>query len=464
VRWGPQMNDGGIAAGLLISILTVIVAAPIIAVLLREGGYVRRIFPILIMWRAGVFGFYAFWVLPFYGGSDFDAVRYHLEGSEIALLLRKGMWANIDWGLGTHAVGIVTGAVYSIAGPNMIAMYFQGAVLGVISALVLGRTAEIALPPVVARRFTVLMCFLPSFSVWSSIFGKDSWVILGLSTMLYGCAILEKSRRGAVKLICIGAASALLFRPYLVFVFVPSLLIVACVMKPRAKSSRQFLLVGAAALACALFPAALRYVEIDNLRTPDILNRANRSYIANAVGGSSLDQEAPNSPTQLILLAPRGCVNMFLRPFPWEAHNSNAYLASIENIALALCVIHVVFQKRLALKGFATRPLWLFAVTCAIPLILLYSPNPNLGLLSRQRAQIIPLVAIAVCCGMRASARFRNTWRSGDSLVTCRRLYLTPASVFRSRALFAGRDRIGKRVLRRFGAVPPERHPNDRSV
>ena len=106
-----------------------------------------------------MFGFEAFWLRGFYAYSDLDAMRYSFEGSRIALLLRGGMWSDIDWSVGTNAVSLWAGAVYSIAGPNVTAMYFQGTVVGLIATLVLARSAEVALPATEGRWFTLFACF-----------------------------------------------------------------------------------------------------------------------------------------------------------------------------------------------------------------------------------------------------------------------------------------------------------------
>ena len=244
--------------------------------------------------------------------------------------------------------------------------------------------------------------------------------------MLYGFALLEKGRCGAIKLISAGAAIGLVFRPYLLFVFVPSFLLAVCIMKSHARSPQRFLLtVGVMGLACALFPATLHYIGIGHLDTSDLLNRVDVTYVHNAVGGSALNQNAPASVAQFIRQLPSGCVNLFFRPFPWEAHNVNAYFASIENVALALCVVYVFFQRRLAVKGLFKRPLPVFAVTCAALLIVLYSPNPNLGLLSRMRTPIIPLIAMALCCGIVSGAHLRSTWPSGHLVAARYRFYRT---------------------------------------
>jgi len=97
-----------------------------------------------------------------------------------------------------------------------------------------------------------------------------------------------------------------------------------------------------------------------------------------------------HSPVQF----PLAVVTVLFRPLPFEAHNPQSLLVSIEDVVL-LSVL-VVGRKRWlrAFRLSRSRPFVLYCVGAISTFVIAYSSFSNFGLIARQRAQITPLLLV----------------------------------------------------------------------
>jgi hypothetical protein len=102
--------------------------------------------------------------------------------------------------------------------------------------------------------------------------------------------------------------------------------------------------------------------------------------------------------------APRGVVRVLLEPFPWDVHNLNSGLASIENLLIAWFLLRYGFRARLIWRAIVRQAYLLFCFALAVQLLLMFSILPNLGLISRQRVQLLPFL-FAVLVAAEATVR-----------------------------------------------------------
>ena len=111
------------------------------------------------------------------------------------------------------------------------------------------------------------------------------------------------------------------------------------------------------------------------------------SHLHNQIGGSAFGED--ESISARLIQAP---VLMF-RPFPWEANNWNALLASLEGlILLSLTLWQRVGLYRLFLSA-RSIPLAVFTICFFTIFSVVFSISiSNFGLLTRQRVMVLPLV------------------------------------------------------------------------
>jgi hypothetical protein len=89
--------------------------------------------------------------------------------------------------------------------------------------------------------------------------------------------------------------------------------------------------------------------------------------------------------------------SVLFRPFPWEAHNLQAALASLEG--LVLLGLFVAGWRRL-LYGVHSLLRTPYVVMCLVYSVLFiygFSSFTNFGILTRQRVQVLPFVLVFIC-------------------------------------------------------------------
>jgi hypothetical protein len=112
----------------------------------------------------------------------------------------------------------------------------------------------------------------------------------------------------------------------------------------------------------------------------------------NAIGGSAVEIQAAPGVAGALRAFPRGIVRVLFQPFPWEIHNFNMGLAAAENLFILWFVLSHARRLRKFFRGMILKPYVLFSSTLACALLLFLSFMPNLGLLSRQRVQLLPFL------------------------------------------------------------------------
>ena len=88
------------------------------------------------------------------------------------------------------------------------------------------------------------------------------------------------------------------------------------------------------------------------------------------------------------------------RPFPWEAKNPIALVSSVEGLALAGLLLWSVPGLFLDRGQMFTRGLTLHAGAFISIFVFLFSAIGNFGILSRQRAQVMPFIFIFIAIGL----------------------------------------------------------------
>jgi ABC-type molybdate transport system permease subunit len=83
---------------------------------------------------------------------------------------------------------------------------------------------------------------------------------------------------------------------------------------------------------------------------------------------------------------------VLFEPFPWEINNFNSGLAAGENLFILWFVLSRAGRLRRLFHGIVRKPYLLFSIVFGCLLLIMFSFLPNLGLLSRERAQLLPFV------------------------------------------------------------------------
>lgn len=396
--------------GILLGSLAALVGGALVSESCRRRAFLRMLLPGLLLWRFGVFLFLVLWALPYYAEGRADAIAYHIKGLEAATAIRAGAWDRLRWEFGTPAFVIWTGLLYAPFGGNLTALYFVSMFVGLGAAISLYKAFALFGAPRQTRVYGLMMFFLPSYSMWTSIHGKDSWVGLGLglSAHGYGLWLRGKAAKGVARLAA-GMLVILVFRPHIAFLVAVAFLVSQVLFYGTAKAASwvqgTLTLVVLAAMLLGVGHLAKGFVGLQEVSVGAALARNDVGARGNAYGGSAVEYRPALSVTEVIRGLPAGIVKVLFRPFLWEAHNFNAALAAVENAWLVLFSLRRLGSLGRLVKHLIRQPYWTFSTALAIELVLVYSSTTNLGLLSRMRAQLLPFFLVplvgfedARCC------------------------------------------------------------------
>jgi hypothetical protein len=124
------------------------------------------------------------------------------------------------------------------------------------------------------------------------------------------------------------------------------------------------------------------------------------------LGGSSLGAV----PTGITAI-PMAFINIWLRPLPWDIHNSMALLSAIEILVLWIFVWRRRSDLRLGLTRWRRHRLLQFAVPFLAGYTLMIGLTfGNLGIIARQRSPLFPFVFLLLCSSaLLAASRSRTS-------------------------------------------------------
>jgi hypothetical protein len=414
-------NSGGFLSGVLLGGFGLTFGGALIGRAIDHSPVLRRLGLRIVMWHVLVLLFTVLWLLPYYADRT-DAIRYHFEGQEIANLVRAGLWGQIYWTLGTRAMSNIVGLFYVPFGSNLYAMYLISALIGIAAVLYFFRAFALFQPTRSAKAYALLLFFLPSFSVWSCILGKDSLAALGLALISYGYAIWLKGCHGrAMAHIVVGLVVVGVVRPHMALIGLIGAFLVEIICRGAAVRGtvlgKIIRVVAVSAMLYLLGPLTQDFVGLDENTATAALGRMDISTQGNQYGGSAVETPTISTPLQMALFFPSGVVRVLFRPFPWEANNFNAALAALENLFIAYLVLRRLRHLPGLFVGIRGRPYSCYCLIVAFELLVILGPTPNLGLLSRERTQLLPFFFAFLLTGHsmpQSRRRFGNVWAPGS--------------------------------------------------
>lgn len=106
--------------------------------------------------------------------------------------------------------------------------------------------------------------------------------------------------------------------------------------------------------------------------------------------------EAVTSPTQL----PGATLRVLFRPLPNEARSMEMLASSVESLGLLLLILTLAPRMAARLRRSYRNPWVIASSVYVLGFVIAFSTVLNLGILSRQRAQVLPfLLALIVALG-----------------------------------------------------------------
>jgi hypothetical protein len=346
------------------------------------------------------------WVLVDLYGSVGDATGYNARGAAFASVWRSFQVPHIDVGsAGTTFVSQVTALLYVPHVPsNMVGGFFIFATVAFLGQLLLYAAFRRSVPSARLGWYAVGVLLLPSMVFWPSSIGKESLMILFIGIAAYGSArLLAEYRVRWVIVAGAGMAGAAEIRVHIAALLAASItaaMLLGKAPKVRVAPVRKlgFAAVAAAGLIVAVSTASLQFgIDLSSASSevdPFISELQRRTQ----QGGSAVGGEAIRSLADV----PAGVMRVMFRPLPNEAASAQGWASALESVALLLILVLLLPAMVRHVGRLRSYPYLLFSLVFTVGFIVGFSTIFNLGILARQRTQMLPFfVALLVGLGGR---------------------------------------------------------------
>jgi hypothetical protein len=333
-----------------------------------------------------------------YGGTA-DAATYHSNGSGIASEIRRGDFDfEVGRVVGTGFMKILTGVVYAVTGPSIVLGFMVFSVLGFWGIYLCYRAFVIALPDANHWRYALLVFLLPSMLFWPSGIGKEAWMMLCIGVTAYGTARLYTRRRLGFAALAIGLAGAAAVRPHMAVILMAAGF-AGYLLRPSGPRATALSPLAKVAGVAVLLVASLvvvqrtaEFFEVDSVSSQSVDQVLSSTEERTDEGGSSFQSERARG----LLALPQAAVQVLVRPFPWEAHNAQAMLTSLEGVLL----VGLAVASRRSLRHLTRhlrRSYVLFCLLYSAAFVFAFSTFGNFGIIARERVQVLPFVLALLC-------------------------------------------------------------------
>lgn len=343
-----------------------------------------------------------------------DANTYHTTGQMLAPMYRRlDFSADIGPIMGTGFMKVLTGVVYAVIGSTRLGGFIVYSWIGFWGLYLFYRAFCLACPEGDRWRYACLVFLLPSLLFWPSSIGKEAWMTLSLGMATYGAARILTRTRGGFGVLALGVLGTVMVRPHVGAIVMVSLLPAYLFRKPPAGGSilgpvakiGGILALGVI-LAVVVGEASELFGVKDRFDADAVSVLRERASRQTSNAGSSFGSGSTDfSPSAF----PGALMSVLFRPFPWEAGNPLAFIASLEGTFLL--ALMVVSRGRIvgAVRSILHTP---FVVMCMVYSVLFvygFSSFANFGVLTRQRVQVFPFVLVLLA--LPAYRQSEGGWR-----------------------------------------------------
>jgi len=414
--------DVGLAAGILTFLFLLPLGLAVISLGERQRGMValyRQVFFVAMVLRfAASLAIYAFGFVDVLGDEDASAwqgaaaIHANWVQHELALTDLPGVWVTalrhpmsiIGYQYMIATLFFVTGTVSRLMAA--VVNNFFGAMTVVLAA----RVGASLFSPWAGARVGWCACLMPSLIVWSAQTVKEPVVIFLEATALYACTRLRGSGAGLRHVLACGAAIVLLvgFRFYAAYVTGAAIFLTLALPHVRSGRTRlgSALAVSALVIPALILTGALAAHEA-TLQVYDLSRLQDaRDWTARHTGSGVPLAYDLGTPSGMALSIAVGSAHLFLAPFPWELGRLGLRtLLTLPELVVWwwLAFFAVLPGLRIALRArFAeVQPLLYFILGMGIVYGLTFS---NVGLVFRQRAQLLPWLLVFAAVGLEQRA------------------------------------------------------------
>jgi len=347
-----------------------------------------------------------------------DAYRYDKYGREYAL----GVAAPLRDHKKTNYIYWLTGIIYSHFGIDIIVGFFVFGLIAFAGSYLWYRATVEAVPFIDKRLYFLLVFFAPSLAFWPSSIGKEAIMLFGMGLTALGAAKILNGRFIRGFLIALPGGYLLwTVRPHLLaFVTLAAGLAYILGRAPRRCETGVSVFRPLGMVVVALLAVFAATQMASKLGMNGLSLKSINQELADVNGQTGQEGSKFNvGNTNLTPLSvPKGIVTILLRPFPFQVHDGNQAVASLECLALALFAFHRRRSLKLSLTRSRDAPYLFFCWTLFVVYATAFSSIANMGLLTRQRSLVLPAMYVLIAIDPLRAERSRSTSREGPRRAT----------------------------------------------
>ena len=300
-------------------------------------------------------------------------------------------------GAGTRFVDVFTSFLFLPSIPTFLLGFFMFATLSFIGTILFYLAfRRWFTDPKLLRLYALFVFFMPSLLFWPSSIGKDAIMMFSLGFAAYGGArVLEGSYLRGMAIAAPGLLLGVAVRPHVAALVVAALVFALVLTRARIGNTGSFARLVALVIAVAILSfVALTAAETLRIGTDtegldEFLVETERRT---AQGGAAVTGSPVSSPLDL----PEATLRVMFRPFPHEAGNLPALAASVEGLFLIILLISRLPTIARNIARVRFHPYMLFVVLYIAGFVVAFSAVFNLGILARQRVQVLPFLLAAL--------------------------------------------------------------------
>ena len=295
------------------------------------------------------------------------------------------------FGNGTANMEVFAGWHAQLISRSFHAMKVTWSLFGFLAIYLFYRAATLYLGQRDVRALYLLGLF-PGIVFWSSIFGKDPLVLLGIAGYTLGVVgWFRQHRLRWIVLLLVSLLFAASMRIWLGAIFLLPLILLAL----RDASWTRRIAIGTLAIVAFGYAFSLTLDKFNIASQQDAVRRSGAIAQDWAQGGSAQQiQGGLNSMGEIILFLPVGAFTALFRPLPGEVPSVFGILASVENVILLWLLGTVIVRGRW--RRLKRDPLLLWAALLVVTWASIYgiASYQNLGTAVRFKLQIEPILLL----------------------------------------------------------------------
>jgi len=386
------------------ALLTFMILLLVSSVAFRNNPEAKLLWTALILKLLSAFAY--LWVFVVYYKGTSDSLGYYHSANQVTESIKRLEKPDLEFKFGSGFIAYLTGCIFLIIGTNLYAGFLIYSWLSFIGMYLFYKGFKIAFPYANHKLYLYLIFFFPSIVFWTSQIGKDSLMFFFLGLVAYSLASLfVRVRFRELLYLLIGLFSSLLTRPEIAVITAVAVLFSIISSRIGRGISRIAISLILLVVCYFIFIQSMSFMGIAEISYGSVKDKIQAESDVNYIGGSKFQ----NTPATSLKQLPINVLNSLIRPLPWEVRNYLAFIASLESVLMFVLLIRYLKSILSAIANLMNNRYIIFVVSYSFLVVIGLSTIANLGLLVRQRVQLLPFFFMLISYSKQMTAELNES-------------------------------------------------------